>query len=168
MPAHPGREERPAGWLTPRASDARCPGAATQKDPAEGGTNTLTSQSKSWPTPTAKMAEGSQTHRSGSRADEKLIGWTALSVSQALFPTPTAATYGSSQNGINGKGGANERPSANTPSLDTLARSGSLPCLGTSMPGARTCACGRRLSRVLNPAFVAALMGFPSDWCAIE
>lgn len=42
---------------------------------------------------------------------------------QALddWPTPSATRYGSSQNGINGKGGENERPSAGTPSLDTIA-----------------------------------------------
>ncbi len=35
----------------------------------------------------------------------------------ALLPTPTASTYGSSQNGIN-----STRPSAGTPSLETMAR----------------------------------------------
>ena len=39
------------------------------------------------------------------------------------WPTPTATPYGSSQNGINGLGGENERPSANTPSLERLSRS---------------------------------------------
>jgi hypothetical protein len=37
------------------------------------------------------------------------------------WPTPSATRYGSSQNGINGKGGEFERPSAGTPSLDTIA-----------------------------------------------
>lgn len=36
--------------------------------------------------------------------------------------TPAATPYGSSQNGINGVGGKNERPSAGTPSLETMAR----------------------------------------------
>jgi hypothetical protein len=39
------------------------------------------------------------------------------------WPTPTATPYGSSQNGINGKGGEFERPSAATPSLERLSRS---------------------------------------------
>lgn len=38
------------------------------------------------------------------------------------WQTPVATPYGSSQNGINGKGGENERPSAGTPSLEGLAR----------------------------------------------
>jgi hypothetical protein len=44
-----------------------------------------------------------------------------------LLPTPAATPYGSSQNGINGKGGRFERPSAGTPSLSTMARHGTLP-----------------------------------------
>lgn len=39
------------------------------------------------------------------------------------WPTPTAEPYGSSQNGINGKGGAHERPSAATPSLERMSHS---------------------------------------------
>lgn len=41
--------------------------------------------------------------------------------SSALLPTPNAVPYGSSQNGVNGKGGEHERPSAGTPSLWTMA-----------------------------------------------
>jgi hypothetical protein len=47
-------------------------------------------------------------------------------VSTCSLPTPSASEYGTSQNGINGKGGAKERPSAGTPSLTTRARSGEL------------------------------------------
>jgi DNA (cytosine-5)-methyltransferase 1 len=43
------------------------------------------------------------------------------------LPTPAATEYGSSQNGINGKGGPFERPSAGTPSLATMARRNSWP-----------------------------------------
>jgi hypothetical protein len=43
------------------------------------------------------------------------------------LPTPTASEYGSSQNGINGLGGEHERPSANKPSLSTMARDGRIP-----------------------------------------
>lgn len=50
------------------------------------------------------------------------------------WPTPTAEPYGSSQNGINGIVGANERPSANTPSLERLSRS-LLPDLTSETPG---------------------------------
>jgi len=38
------------------------------------------------------------------------------------WPTPAATHYGSSQNGINGIGGANERPSARTPGLQMRVR----------------------------------------------
>ena len=44
-----------------------------------------------------------------------------------LLRTPAATEYGSSQNGINGKGGRFERPSAGTPSLSTMARKGLWP-----------------------------------------
>ena len=43
-------------------------------------------------------------------------------IASGLLPTPAAVSYGSSQNGINGIGGTHERPSANTPSLETMAR----------------------------------------------
>lgn len=52
---------------------------------------------------------------------------TSAIVSSSSLPTPTASQYGSSQNGINGKGGANERPSAGTPSLYQMATRGMLP-----------------------------------------
>ena len=52
---------------------------------------------------------------------------TRATVSTCSLPTPTAQEYGSSQNGINGLGGENERPSANRPSLSTMARTGRLP-----------------------------------------
>src|ERR1051326_1968161 len=52
---------------------------------------------------------------------------TSAIASSCSLPTPTASQYGSSQNGINGRGGANERPSAGTPSLYQLAARGRLP-----------------------------------------
>jgi hypothetical protein len=48
-------------------------------------------------------------------------------IGSGLLPTPTAVEYGTSQNGINGKGGSHERPSAGTPSLSTMARRGLIP-----------------------------------------
>lgn len=41
------------------------------------------------------------------------------SYSRNMYPTLAATPYGSSQNGINGKGGKRERPSASTPSPET-------------------------------------------------
>lgn len=52
---------------------------------------------------------------------------TSAIVSSCSLPTPTASQYGSSQNGINGVGGENERPSAGRPSLVSAARNGMLP-----------------------------------------
>lgn len=49
-----------------------------------------------------------------------------LPADRNTYPTPSAADYGSSQNGVNGVGGENERPSAGTPSLSTMARTGAL------------------------------------------
>lgn len=49
------------------------------------------------------------------------------------LPTPSATPYGSSQNGINGKGGEFERPSAGTPSLWTMARNGMWPTPSASL-----------------------------------
>jgi hypothetical protein len=65
------------------------------------------------------------------------------------WPTPTAEPYGSSQNGINGKGGAHERPSAATPSLERMSHS-FLPGLPTSTPGAGSSA-SDQTSRPLWP-----------------
>lgn len=48
-------------------------------------------------------------------------------VAETIWPTPAATPYGSSQNGINGVGGKNERPSAGTPSLETMARNWPTP-----------------------------------------
>lgn len=52
----------------------------------------------------------------------RLIAVSGSSWSRGEYPTPTAVDYGSSQNGINGKGGEHERPTAGTPSLSTWAR----------------------------------------------
>ena len=52
---------------------------------------------------------------------------TSAIVSSCSLPTPAASDYGSSQNGINGKGGENERPSAGRPPPSSAARMGMLP-----------------------------------------
>jgi len=56
--------------------------------------------------------------------------------SSPIYPTPSATPYGSSQNGINGVNGVNRRPSAGTPSLETMARHGNWPT-PTSAPEAK-------------------------------
>jgi len=68
---------------------------------------------------------------------------------------------------INGKGGEFERPSAGTPSLETLAARGSLP----SRPDPEIAQGGNGTSKsslVLNPRFVEALMGWPIGWTDCE
>jgi hypothetical protein len=70
----------------------------------------------------------------------------AMAVGETIWPTPAATPYGSSQNGINGKGGENERPSANTPGLEKMAQA-------TTPEKAK-----------LNPRFVEWLMGLPLGW----
>lgn len=63
---------------------------------------------------------------------ERVDGWTRWTGVRLagghdlMLPTPKAARYGSSQNGSN-----SSRPSAGTPSLDTMAARGSLPLLPT-------------------------------------
>ncbi len=116
-----------------------------------------------------------------------------LPAGRSAYPTPSASEYGSSQNGVNGVngvGGENERPSAGTPSLSTMARQGVLPTwptptarLGDMARGSSSVATAQaRLDsgrsnlddamtvstgvggRFLNPAWVAWLMGFPAGW----
>lgn len=97
-----------------------------------------------WPTPTTveTTSEKAKHHRptAGPHRGGPSFG---LGDAVSMWPTPTAATYGSSQNGINGVNGENRRPSAGTPSLETRAK----------MEGG-----------ALNPDWVEALMGFPAGW----
>lgn len=78
-----------------------------------------------WATPRAEDGESCGNHPG---ANDSLTGQTRM------WPTLAATPYGSSQNGINGKGGENERPSANTPSLERMSHS-FLPLLQTSTAG---------------------------------
>jgi len=80
---------------------------------------------------------------------------TSAIVSTCSVPTPTASVYGSSQNGINGKGGQFERPSAGTMSLYTMARRGLIPG-----PDGATLSPGGPLS----PHFTGWLLGLPMEW----
>ena len=71
--------------------------------------------------------------RSGSMRNGRCVGLPTsaprtVESDSSCWPIPTASEYGSSQNGINGVGGENERPSAGTPSLWTLARNWPTPC----------------------------------------
>lgn len=89
-----------------------------------------------------------------------------------MYPTPKAERYGSSQNGIN-RHGPSARPSAGTPSLDTMASQGLLPSLpvpttetGGSATSTESPAPSPR-SLVLSPVFVELLMGLPVGWSSL-
>jgi len=84
-----------------------------------------------------------------------------------MYPTPSASAYGSSQNGINGKGGEFERPSAGTPSLWSWARAwrdprpSFRPEATTTTPGEPSSIDFQNAGQRLNPAFMEWLMGWP-------
>ena len=110
-------EAQAAHWQTPGTDSFRSRSGDRKSE--EG----LDQQARHWPTPAARdyKGENSDAHlevSTGSKHLDQLPNFVAH-----LWPTPTAEPYGSSQNGINGIGGANERPSANTPSLERLSRS---------------------------------------------
>lgn len=111
--------EQAEHWRTPTLPN----GGRTTR--AEGSALHLDTQAGHWPTPGTTDGEQAVAHKGGNPT---------LNGRAMLWPTPAAEPYGSSQNGINGKGGANERPSANTPSLDRLSRS-FLPLLQTLTDG---------------------------------
>jgi len=192
-------------WATPRAEDSE------QCGNHPGANDSLTGQTRLWQTPQTDSFRS----RSGDRKDEqgldqqtrlwktphgiantdrfgKTGGGGGEFHKQAMaWPTPTAEPYGSSQNGINGKGGTYERPSANTPSLERLSHSflppPATPTLGddsllsaptlrppspsptkidsgspTRLP--RAARPPRLLKPKLNPQFVEWLMGLPIGW----
>ncbi|MDG2339391.1 MAG: hypothetical protein P8N94_15625 [Gammaproteobacteria bacterium] len=76
--------------------------------------------SPDWPTPRASPNENRTTKPAPSHG--KTHGRVLAGEVLRDWPTPAATPYGSSQNGINGIGGANERPSARTPGLQQLVR----------------------------------------------
>ena len=92
----------PALWLEPDASV-----------PSAGAGTTMSGSLWQTPHGIANTDRYGKTAGGGGEFARQATSW----------PTPTAEPYGSSQNGINGKGGAHERPSANTPSLERLSRS---------------------------------------------
>jgi hypothetical protein len=136
-------------WATPRAEDAECCGNHP------GANDSLTGQTKLWKTPHgfANTDRFGKTGGGGGEFAKQAMAW----------PTPTAEPYGSSQNGINGIGGTHERPSANTPSLDRLARSFPQP-LPTETPGKPSSETLQNSRPRLNPRFVGWLMSFPPGW----
>ena len=78
-------------WATPRAEDSECCG---------NHPNANDSQTRLWQTPQTDSFRS----RSGERKEEQGLDQQA----RAMWPTPTAEPYGSSQNSINGLGGEHE------------------------------------------------------------
>jgi hypothetical protein len=160
-------------WRTPDAPNAGGP-RNRQTSIGKGHQVTIAEQAEHWPTPAARdyKGENGEAHLdagTGRKHLDQLPNYVAH-----CWPTPTATPYGSSQNGINGIGGANERPSANTPSLEGLSRS-FLPGPPTSTLGAGSSpstpssprpllSSAKAVKAKLNPAFVGWLMGFPPAW----
>ena len=88
------------------------------------------------------------------------------SFSRNEYPTPSATSYGTSQN--EGKV-PHKRPTAGTPSLETWAKKWEGP--GSLPQGQRISRCGETCSpdhRSLNPLFVEWLMGWPIGWTGFE
>jgi hypothetical protein len=134
-------------WPTPRAGD----GESGMEQFFRGPENpTLLGAVRKWPTPTAgdskssgsRNLPGSSAHAGTSLTDAVVHGG-GKTPRKLLYPTPTATPYGSSQNGINGIGGEKQRPSAATPSLETVAK---------------------KQGGQLNASWVENLMGFPPGW----
>lgn len=102
-------------WPTPAARDFK---GANGEDHLEAGTGRKHLDQLPnfvqhlWATPRAEDSESCGNHPG--RGGDSLTGQI-----RTVWPTP----YGSSQNGINGVGGEDERPSANTPSLERMSRS---------------------------------------------
>jgi len=111
------------------ASEAAEPG-----DTSHGSFAIFDPPSHSWRTSQRSLLEDSTAFsrtlppsgsmRNGRLYERATSGPRTTEIGFGSWPTPTASDYGSSQNGINGSGGENERPSAGTPSLRTMVRTG--------------------------------------------
>lgn len=106
------------------------------------GTNRKSERAMQRSVNNGRRSGGGQSSSPGLEQQVEMVG-------ETIWPTPAATPYGSSQNGINGKGGTHERPSANTPGLEKMAQS--------MTPTSKA---------KLNPAFVEWLMGLPPGWTA--
>lgn len=132
------------------------------------------------PTPTANDANGSgsrNTANSKAHPGVSLTDWARGDGGTGrMLPTPTAASYGSTNNGKRGDGSTYK--TAGTPSLETMARHGMLPTPQASdwkngadysdgsrghSPQLRRLSPGR-----LNPRFVEWMMRYPIGFTDID
>lgn len=121
--ASSGRHSTTTGVMHPGTSLTE-DGESCGNHPSAKGGDSLTGQTRMWPTPQAQ--DGDERNSIPSQMKHAEQGHQPSLHAEAgrwMWPTPAATPYGSSQNGINGKGGEHERPSANTPSLERMSRS---------------------------------------------
>lgn len=154
MSAKPAPRTSSASTSSSAASPARilaspAPGPVWPASAAGCGENTRASfasydpDSSSWKTSQRCLLEGWESYsgtwpragmtRSGTAFPLAPSAPLTRGIASGLLPTPAATEAGSNQNGINGKGGEHERPSAGTPTLYTLARHGKLPTPSATM-----------------------------------
>ena len=142
-----------------------------------GGDDLVTAVARC-PTPTAGDAKSSGSRNlpgSKAHAGMSLTDYVRGSSSISRLPTPTAARYGTRNNGKRGDGSTFK--TAGAPSLDTMASSGQWPTPtaqdssnngGPSQAERNTpplnCVAGGKL----NPRWVEWLMGWPIGWASCE
>jgi hypothetical protein len=178
-----------SAWATPTSRDYKDRAAATDQ-PGTPTNGMLGRQAprvmedSMWATPTAKLAEDSQTHRSGDRSGELLLTGQAQSGKwnppetppgaidpAAMWPTPDAGLYGNQP-----QANATQWNGNNT--LVSLSEKGfpsPLQDQETSTPGGGSSPSGRtspppspEKRRRLNPAFVEWLMNMPEGWTTVS
>lgn len=127
------------------------------------------------PTATAQDSVGSRNCTARRFSKKKHSTGTTLTDFVTLFPTPTANTYGTRNNGKRGDGTTFK--TAGAPSLDTMARTGlwPTPMAGDGRKGGANQKFGRgnptlsaQAGGKLNPVWVEALMGYPDGWSEAE
>jgi hypothetical protein len=138
-------------WPTPSASETR-QGFQRRPDGMASDQNqqSLTTVAMLWATPTAKISEDSQTHRSGKRSEELLLTGQAKALS-VQWATPRAKEDGQYQYSRGDK----------TKPVQTLTGQ------AFSHLDQETSTLGETSSperRSLNPLFVEWLMGWPPGW----
>lgn len=127
------------------------------------------------PTPTATDAKSS---RNLTVRNRKVKGHSGMTLTDfvTLFPTPTAARYGTSNNGNPGDGRKQYRLKGKL-SLESMARQNLWPTSTardhrSACPDKRELPNGRPLPEavggLLNPTWVEWLMGYQSGWTALE
>lgn len=164
--------------LTTNGGSGRRSGGS-RSTPARAGSSSRTSPACSPLTaaPRSRGSSGIWRRAGGLRSGiafprEPSVPRTSEIVSSCSLPTPSASQYGSSQNGINGVGGAKERPSAGRLSLVSAARAGLLPTLHESAAqleiesSPSDASTGMEAGR-LSPSFVEWMMGVPTGWTRI-